>query len=109
MLLGCKEGGDWGFPAVYAGHITGSVLLPSPPTCSYLARGDSLRPSSCRCSLDFHHKLLKKSKYFIRLASNKPRAELFTVSFGGVNSRSAVSHFADSVSTAEIRKFSSFF
>lgn len=110
-LQGCKEGG-LGLSccsATYAGCRTGSVILPYPPTCSYLIPGTALSPPSCRCSLDFCCKLLKKLKSFIRSASNKPRARLFTVSFGGANSHSPVSHFADSISAAEIRKFSFFF
>lgn len=46
--------------AVHAGRKTGCVIPLCPPACSCLALGAALSPSLCRCSLDFHHKLLKK-------------------------------------------------
>lgn len=45
---------------MHAGHKTGCVIPLCPPACSCLAPGAALSPSLCRCSLDFHHKLLKK-------------------------------------------------
>lgn len=100
----CAAGSEgWGFPSAYVGRTMGSVQ-----PCPFLLCPSVVTvfpsPSPCRCRCDFCNNLLKA---FIRLASKKPGAELCAVS-GRVNSHSAVSRFADSVSAAEIRKFSSF-
>lgn len=110
MLHGCQERGTGAFLLFCCTFRMCNRVCnpPHPPACSYLAPGAASSPSPCRCSLNFCHKFLKKLKSFIRSASNEPRAGLFTLSFGGVNSRSAVSHFADRVFAAEIRKLSFF-